>query len=162
MIWTVIFAVTSICTSKFYIFQVPSPLGSKPAFPWGLQSPHLPPGVVSTQPLGFSSHANSISTGVPGVMQAGVNVPGSMAAGAGVGASQPAPCPYVSAPSAASYALYNRDSCSNSIASLRLKAKQHSGVTGVPAGFGYAAVPTRQPSTLSACQYAVGNGTGMV
>ena len=93
-------------------------------------------------------------------MQAGVNVPGSVA-GAGVGASQ-APCPYASAPSAASYALYNRDSCSNSIASLRLKAKQHSGVTGVPAGFGYAAVPARQPSTLSACQYAVGNGTGMV
>ena len=137
--------------------KVPSPLSSKPSFPWGLNTSHLP-GVVSTQPLGFPSHSNSISTG----MMQGVNVNVPSMTGTGMGASPAGtPCPYATPPSA-SYALYNRDSCSNSIASLRLKAKQHSGVTGVPTGFGYAAVPARQPSTLSACQYAVGNGAGMV
>ena len=71
--------------------------------------------------------------------------------------SPASPCPY--APPGAPTYLYNRDQCSNSIASLRLKAKEHSTGFGYP---GVSSVAPRQP-TLSACQYAtVGNGTAIV
>ncbi|GAB1603414.1 pituitary homeobox x [Argonauta hians] len=121
--------------------KVPSPLGPK-GFSWGLNSVNHLPSVVTTQPMCFSSPASSISSsmvggGVPNVASMG-NV-----------TSPNTACPY--APPAPPY-IYNRDQCSTSIASLRLKAKQHS-------PFGYPTVPTRQP-TLSACQYAtVGNGS---
>lgn len=131
--------------------KVPSPLSSK-TFPWGLNmngtvNPHLS-SVVSTQPaLGFSSSPGPIS---------GINSATSMMAAAGSVGSVPAnmgsaaaPCPY--GPQPPTY-LYNRDQCSNSIAALRLKARQHS------TSIGYPPMPPRQP-TLSACQYAtVGNG----
>lgn len=134
--------------------KVPSPLSSK-TFPWGLNmnmngtvNPHLS-SVVSTQPagLGFSSGSpGPISSINSASMMAGTvgTVPGNMG-------SAGAPCPY--GPPAPTY-LYNRDQCSNSIAALRLKAKQHT-------TFGYPTMPPRQP-TLSACQYAtVGNGGGV-
>lgn len=132
--------------------KIPGPLGSK-SFPWGLNSVNPLPNVVSSpSAMCFSSPtgaANSMGTSM---------VPGSMNVHTGVGSnvSNPtSPCPY--AAPAPPY-LYNREQCSSSIATLRLKAKQHSSVTN----FAYPAVPTRQP-TLSACQYAaVGNGTGMV
>ncbi len=75
--------------------------------------------------------------------------------------SPASPCPY--APSAAPTYLYNRDQCTSSIASLRLKAKEHSTGLGYPSvGVGMGGVTPRQP-TLSACQYAtVGNGTSLV
>ncbi|XP_046352864.1 pituitary homeobox x-like isoform X1 [Haliotis rufescens] len=126
--------------------KVPSPLGSK-TFPWGLNmnmnspvNPHLS-SVVSTQPLGFTTSPNNINS-INSSMVAGVSsVPGNMN-------SPSTPCPY--APPAPPYYI-NRDQCSNSIAALRLKAKQH-------ATFPYGPMASRQP-TLSACQYAtVGNG----
>lgn len=126
--------------------KIPAPLGAK--YPWGLNSVNPLPSVVSSQPMCFSSPGNSMSTSMVPTMNVH-SVP------TGVGGNVTTPtspgCPY--ATPAPPY-LYNRDQCSNSIASLRLKAKQHT-------NFGYPGVPTRQP-TLSACQYAaVGNGTGM-
>jgi hypothetical protein len=126
---------------NYWATKVPSPLGAK-TFPWGLNSvnPHLS-SVVSTQPMCFSS-PSSMSNSISNAMMPNVqNVPTNMG-------SSSTPCPY--GPPGAPY-LYttNRDQCSSSIASLRLRAKQHS-------TFGY---PPRQPS-LSACQYAtVGNGS---
>ncbi|OWF51784.1 pituitary homeobox x-like isoform X1 [Mizuhopecten yessoensis] len=125
--------------NNYWATKVPSPLGSK-SFPWGLNSvnPHLS-SVVSTQPMCFSAPSSSINNS----MVANVpNLPSNMT-------NTGAPCPY--APPAPPY-IYtpNRDQCTNSIASLRLKAKHHS--------YGYPPVNPRQP-TLSACQYAtVGNG----
>ncbi|ESO85818.1 hypothetical protein LOTGIDRAFT_179482 [Lottia gigantea] len=119
--------------------KVPSPLGSK-SFPWGLNmnsqmNPHLS-SVVSTQPLGFSSSPSNISS---------INsMVGSVPSVSNMNSPTP-PCPY--APPAPPY-IYNRDQCSNSIAALRLKAKQYSH---------YPSMSPRQP-TLSACQYATVNG----
>lgn len=131
-------------TNNYWAAKVPSPLGTK-TFPWGLNSvnPHLS-SVVSTQPMCFSNPASSISSTMVGNMP---SVPANMS-------NTGAPCPY--APPAPPY-IYspNRDQCSSSIASLRLKAKHHS------TSFGYPPVNHRQP-TLSACQYAtVGNSGGV-
>ncbi|XP_014404871.1 PREDICTED: pituitary homeobox 3 [Myotis brandtii] len=63
-------------------------------------------------------------------------------------------CPYASAAAAAAAAAASspyvyRDPCNSSLASLRLKAKQH-------ASFSYPAVPGPPPAAnLSPCQYAV-------
>ncbi|KAK3612378.1 hypothetical protein CHS0354_031971 [Potamilus streckersoni] len=121
--------------------KVPSPLGSK-TFPWGLNSvnPHLS-SVVPTQQMCFSSPSSSISSSmvsnVPSV-PTNMNNPASP-----YGYSPQAP-PYIYSP--------NRDQCSSSIATLRLKAKHHS------TAFGYSSMTARQP-TFSACQYAtVANG----
>ncbi|KAK3091514.1 hypothetical protein FSP39_020384 [Pinctada imbricata] len=128
-------------SNNYWATKVPSPLGTK-TFPWGLNSvnPHLS-SVVSTQPMCFSSPSSSISNSMVGNVP---NVPTNMS-------NTGTPCPY--APPAPPY-IYspNRDQCTSSIASLRLKAKHHSTT------FGYPPVNPRQP-TLSACQYAaVGNG----
>ncbi|XP_050392911.1 pituitary homeobox x isoform X2 [Patella vulgata] len=120
--------------------KVPSPLGTK-SFPWGLNmnsqmNPHLS-SVVSTQPLGFSSSPSNISS-INSMVGSVPNISSNMN-------SPTPPCPY--APPAPPY-IYNRDQCSNSIAALRLKAKQYAH---------YPSVSPRQP-TLSACQYATVNG----
>ena len=129
--------------------KVPSPLGSK-AFPWALNSMNPLSSVVSSQPTCFSSAGGSMT---PGMVQT-MNVPSVQSVGGNVG-SHGSPCPY--APGAPTY-LYNRDQCSNSIASLRFKAKQH----GTPS-FGYPTMGAGQTPSLSPCQYAsVGNGTTMV
>ncbi len=111
-------------------------LGSK-TFPWGLNSAvnHLSP-VVNTQPMCFSSPPNNMSTSMVPTM----NVPSVPSVGSNV-ANPASPCPY-----AASY-LYNRDhQSSDSLATLRLKAKQHS------TNFSYSGMSSRQ-TPLSACQY---------
>lgn len=113
--------------------KVPSPLGGK-SFPW--------PSLNSVNPLGFGPST-------PPAAISGMGPAVSMSAGAG-GAG--APCPYA-APAAAPPYVY-REQCptmTSSIASLRLKAKQHTA-----AGFGtYAGtVSPRQTPTLSPCQYA--------
>ncbi|XP_064618350.1 pituitary homeobox x-like isoform X2 [Liolophura sinensis] len=121
----------------------PSPLGAK-GFPWGLNSVNHLSSVVTSQPVCFPTPSNSISSNS---MVGSMNVPSVPAMTSNM--SSPAPCPY--APTASPY-IYNRDQCSNSIESLRLKAKQHS------TSLGFGGVPPRQP-TLSACQYAsIGNG----
>ena len=129
---------TGYSTYNNWAAKVPSPLGTKP-FPWGLNSVNPLPSVVSShqQLGGFSTTPTQITTMVPNMSVPSVGVASSM--------SNPgAPCPYASP--TPPY-LYNRDQCTNSIASLRLKAKHHS-------GFGYSTM-ARQPS-LSACQYANG------
>ena len=127
--------------------KVPSPLGSK-GFPWpGLNSVNHLGSVVSTQPMCFSSPA---STAISSSMVPTMNVPSVPTMGNNMNNPSPT-CPY--APPAPPYITYNRDQCTSSIASLRLKAKQHSGFSayGSPVG-------PRQP-TLSACQYANGTAT---
>ena len=134
--------------------KMSSPLASKP-FTWGLNAVNpLPPVVTSQPPMCFpppppvANHCGGGGAGggvVPGM---NMHHQGQMGGAAAAGS-----CPYASAP--APY-LYNRDQCTSSIASLRLKAKQHS------TSFPYPSVTGRQPPTLSACQYAgVGNATGM-
>lgn len=124
--------------------KVPSPLGTK-SFPWGFNSvnPHLS-SVVPSQPMCFSSPSNTISSSmvsnVPTV-PTNMNNPNS-------------PCPYASPAPPYIYSP-NRDQCTNSIAALRLKAKQHS------SPFSYPTMASRQP-TLSACQYATVGNTGAV
>ena len=137
--------------------KVPSPLNSK-TFPWGLSmnmnnavNHHLS-SVVTTQPgLGFPPSPGSMSSINSASMMAVAGAAGTIPVNLG---AVPNNCPY--GPQTPPY-IYNRDhmQCSNSIAALRLKAKQHT------SPFGYPSMPSRQP-ILSACQYgAVGNG-GMV
>ncbi|XP_072051163.1 pituitary homeobox 3-like isoform X2 [Amphiura filiformis] len=120
-----------------------TPLGSK-GFPWSLNS--VNPLSVSSQPVCFNTQTSMSSnfspTPVNGVVSQNLNSLNN-ATGATPG------CPYASV-STPPY-MY-REPCSSSIASLRLKAKQHS--TGM-GGFSY---PVRQSPTLSACQYAGING----
>lgn len=80
----------------------------------------------------------------------GMAVAGSGGHGGGV-----APCPYTAPPNP--YSMYRAEPCpamSSSIASLRLKAKQHSGFVG---SYGSVSPVSRAGSApLSACQYAGG------
>lgn len=128
--------------------KIATPLGSK-NFPWGFNAVnHLPSAMVpSPQQMCFSAAAaaNNIGSSMGPTMPPGI--------GTNLG-SPSSPCPY--APPAPPPYLYNsREQCSSSIASLRLKAKQHSTT------FPYAAMTSRQPA-MSACQYAsVGNVSGM-
>ncbi|XP_038614186.1 pituitary homeobox 3 [Tachyglossus aculeatus] len=105
-----------------------SPLGSQPMF--------SPPSSIASMPM-----PASMVPAAPG--------PASLQAlgggGGGGGGPGPGPCPYVSA-AAAPYVY--RDPCNSSLASLRLKAKQH-------ASFSYPAVPNAANANLSPCQYAV-------
>lgn len=139
--------------------KMSSPLASKP-FTWGLNAVNpLPPVVTSQPPMCFpppppvANHCGTVG-GAGGGVVPGMNMhhQGNMSGG---GAAAAGSCPFASPPPCPPY-LYNRDQCSSSIASLRLKAKQHS------TSFPYSSVTGRQPPTLSACQYAgVGNATGL-
>ncbi|KAH3860694.1 pituitary homeobox x-like isoform X1 [Dreissena polymorpha] len=126
--------------------KVPSPLGSK-SFPWGFNSvnPHLS-SVVPSQPMCFSSQSSSISSSMMNnnlpPVPTNMNNPNS-------------PCPYAS-PAPPYIYTPNRDTCTNSIAALRLKAKHHS-----TNPFSYPSMSPRQQS-LSACQYATVGNTGTV
>ncbi|XP_054710693.1 pituitary homeobox x-like [Uloborus diversus] len=118
--------------------KVPSPLGAK-SFPWpGLNSVNVNPLVSPSQGMGcFNASVPTSASMVPNV-----SMPtGSVTAGA--------PCPYAAPPSPYVY----REQCStmtSSIATLRLKAKQHTA-----GGFGsYGPMSPRQTPTLSPCQYA--------
>lgn len=126
--------------------KVPSPLSAK-SFAWGLNSVNVNPlsSVVPNQgtvPSMGMTCFNSPSSGI-GSMSS-VNMPTTSLN------SPSSSCPYAAPTPPYVY----RDQCSaasmsSSIASLRLRAKQHS------SGFGtYAPMSPRQPATLSACQYA--------
>lgn len=131
--------------------KVSTPLSSKP-FPWEINSMNHLSSVVTTQPSCFPSPSNQMTAGMVNMGVGGVGSVGSVGSNM---RSPTTPCPY--GPPPPTY-LYNRDQCSSSIASLRLKAKEHSSVTGLSA---YPGVASRQ-SSLSACQYApVSNGTAL-
>lgn len=127
--------------------KVPSPLGAK-TFPWpGLNSVNVNPlsSVVPSQGMtcfnGSSPAGISTASIVPSVSMPAVN---------SLSNSAP-PCPYATATPPYVY----REQCtsmSSSIASLRLKAKQHT-AAGLN-GFGYTPMSPRQTPTLSPCQYA--------
>ncbi|XP_041485611.1 pituitary homeobox x-like [Lytechinus variegatus] len=125
-------------------------LGTK-SFAWSLNT--VNPLSMTSQQMCFNpppttlSSTFSAATPVNGVGQ-GLNSLNNAAAAAAVGAAS---YPYGSPPGAPPY-MY-REPCTNSIASLRLKAKQHHS-SNVP-GLSY---PVRQSPTLSACQYAGLNG----
>lgn len=142
--------------------KVPSPLGAK-SFPWGLNSVNVNPltSVVPNQSGSMTSMAGAMScfntTTTGGITASSimptVNMQSAAAAAAATSLnSGSTPCPYATGPTPPY--VYRPDQCSaasmsSSIATLRLKAKQHS------SGFGtYASMSPRQPSTLSACQYA--------
>ncbi|XP_033644070.1 pituitary homeobox x-like isoform X1 [Asterias rubens] len=114
---------------------------SSKGFPWTLNTVN-PLSGVSNQPMCFNPQTTMSSSFPTTPVNGGLshqnlnNSPGAAA------------CPYASVP--ASPYVY-REPCSSSIASLRLKAKQHSGM----GSFSY---PVRQSPTLSACQYAGLNG----
>ena len=126
--------------------KIPSPLGAK-SFPWGLNSSVNPlPPVVTSQPMCFT--ASSGASSMTSSMVPNMNMPYSMANMSAAAAGMTpggATCPYGSMNSP--YFYPSRDTCSSSIASLRLKAKHHTGL-------GYPPVTNRQPPSLAACQYA--------
>lgn len=110
-----------------------SPLSSQPMF--------SPPNSITSMTMP-SSMVPSAVTGVPGSSLnnlGNINNLNSPSLNSAVSASA---CPYASTASPYMY----RDTCNSSLASLRLKAKQH-------ANFTYPAVQT-PASNLSPCQYA--------
>ncbi|EMP41796.1 Pituitary homeobox 3 [Chelonia mydas] len=111
-----------------------SPLSSQPMF--------SPPSSIASMTMP-SSMVSSAVTGVPGSSLnnlGNINNLNSPSLNSAVSSSA---CPYASTASPYMY----RDTCNSSLASLRLKAKQH-------ANFTYPAVQTAA-SNLSPCQYAV-------
>ncbi|XP_043240044.1 pituitary homeobox x-like [Amphibalanus amphitrite] len=126
--------------------KVPSPLAHKPFWP-GFDAGVNPLGVANQSP-GASIGMNCFSA-PPTVSTSPIGSP-SMT-------SSLSTCPYGSGAYAA-YAV-RPDQCpsmSSSIASLRLRAKQHSGGFSVPVGaYSPAAVSARsQTGNMAACQYA--------
>ncbi|XP_072881446.1 pituitary homeobox 3 isoform X1 [Hemitrygon akajei] len=119
---------------QFFNSMNVSPLSTQPMF--------SPPSSISSMTMPTSMVPSAV-TGVPGTSLNnlsnlnnlnGPSLNSAMSAGA---------CPYASSASPYMY----RDTCNSSLASLRLKAKQH-------ANFGYPGVQN-QVSNLSPCQYAV-------
>ncbi|KAK6633821.1 hypothetical protein RUM43_001414 [Polyplax serrata] len=135
--------------------KVPSPLGTK-TFPWSVN--HLT-SVVPTNHhqtgvgVNCFNTATSVSVAAAAGMSTGSMLPAGMSAG---NTTTGTACPY--GPPTNPYSMYRASTdlpnhaMTTSIASLRLKAKQHS----VSSSFGtYSPVTTRPSSTgLSACQYA--------
>ncbi|KAK7866650.1 hypothetical protein R5R35_000267 [Gryllus longicercus] len=157
---------SSYTTYNNWATKVPSPLGSK-SFPWSVN----PLGTVvptnhHQSPVNcFNSAAAASSVAASMTSGAGSMLPGSMttslsgvtAPGAG-GVSGPA-CPY--AAPAAPYTMYHHrtsepcSAMSSSIASLRLKAKQHtSSFVSSYAPVSPAAAARSNSTGLAACQYA--------
>lgn len=129
--------------------KVPSPLGTKPFWPVVPSNHHQSPVNCfnAATSVAAASMTGAASSMLPGAMSSGLT-----STPTAVGAQ---PCPYTTP--ANPYSMYHHrtatEPCtamSSSIASLRLKAKQHSGFVG------YSSVsPVRSNSTgLSACQYA--------
>nr|XP_044607961.1 pituitary homeobox 3 [Equus asinus] len=133
------------------------PLAAK-TFPFAFNSVNVGP--LASQPV-FSPPSSIAASMVPSAAAAPGTVPGPGALqGLGGGPPGLAPaavssgavsCPYASAAAAAAAAASSpyvyRDPCNSSLASLRLKAKQH-------ASFSYPAVPGPPPAAnLSPCQY---------
>lgn len=135
------------------------PLAAK-TFPFAFNSVNVGP--LASQPV-FSPPSSIAASMVPSAAAAPGTVPGpGTLQGLGGGPPGLAPaavssgavsCPYASAAAAAAAAASSpyvyRDPCNSSLASLRLKAKQH-------ASFSYPTVPGPPPAAnLSPCQYAV-------
>lgn len=149
--------------------KVPSPLGTK-TFPW----PVNPLGsVVSTNHHQnsincFNTSASSVAASMSTGTFSGSMLTGGMGSALTSGATgvQGTPaCPYTTPTNP--YSMYHHrsaDTCSSSIATLRLKAKQHS--TGFSSPYSVPSPVSRSNSTggggggLSACQYA-GLGVGL-
>nr|XP_057912668.1 pituitary homeobox 3 [Doryrhamphus excisus] len=115
-----------------------SPLSSQPMFsaPSSIPSMNMAPGMVPSAVPGVANNLGGLNN---------LNGPTALNSAA-VTAAAAANCPYAAAAAAASPYVY-RDTCNSSLASLRLKAKQHS-------NFAYPAVQN-PVSNLSPCQYAV-------
>lgn len=134
--------------------KVPSPLGTK-TFPWPVNPLTS---VVPSNHHQSSVNCFNAASSVTGMGTAGSMLPGTMGGGSGTTAP---PCPYTAPPNP--YSVYHHrapaepcSAMSSSIASLRLKAKQHS------SGFVYSSTsPAGRAGSagLSACQYA-GVGVG--
>ncbi|XP_037128289.1 pituitary homeobox 3 [Syngnathus acus] len=114
-----------------------SPLSSQPMF--------SPPSSIPSMNMA----SGMVPSAVPGVPGTGLNNLGNLnslnspTAAAAAAAAAAATCPYAGAASPYMY----RDTCNSSLASLRLKAKQHT-------NFAYPSVQN-SVSNLSPCQYAV-------
>lgn len=139
--------------------KVPSPLGTK-TFPWSV-NPLTSVNHHQSPVNCFNAAATSMSSGAGSMLPGAMTTPLS-ATSAPTGS---AACPY--APPTTPYSMYHHrtaEPCNvmtSSIASLRLKAKQHS------SGFSYSPVTPVTSSTsgrsstnsgLSACQYATAGG----
>ncbi|KFB52257.1 AGAP000190-PA-like protein [Anopheles sinensis] len=140
--------------------KVPSPLGAK-TFPWTVNP--LGTSIVSSNHHQnsincFNTSASSVAAGMAGT---GTMLPASMGTGltgtTGATGVSPTPCPYTTP--ANPYMYHHRataEPCtamSSSIATLRLKAKQHTSGFSSP----YSApspVSRSNSASLSACQYA--------
>ncbi|XP_033891881.2 pituitary homeobox 2 isoform X3 [Acipenser ruthenus] len=125
----------SLSTKSFPFFN------SMNVNPLSSQTMFSPPNSISSMSMS-SSMVPSAVTGVPGSSLNSLNNLNNLNPSLNSGVATSA-CPY--APPTPPYVY--RDTCNSSLASLRLKAKQHS-------SFGYASVQN-PASNLSACQYAV-------
>lgn len=146
--------------------KVPSPLGTK-TFPW----PVNPLGsVVSTNHHQnsincFNSSANSVAASMStgNILSNSIST-AAVAASAGIQGTPS--CPYTTPSNP--YSMYHHrtaaavsDTCTSSIATLRLKAKQHSSSFTNPYSLSPSPINSRGNSNgLSACQYA-GMGIGL-
>lgn len=146
----------SYSTYNNWATKVPSPLGTKPFWPVVPTNHHQSPVNCfnAASSVTGATMSGAVSSMLPGGMGTVMtSAPGSVSA---------QPCPYTTP--ANPYSMYHHRGASepctamsaSSIASLRLKAKQHSPFVG------YSSVsPVRSSSTgLSACQYA-GSGIGV-
>ncbi|XP_075421183.1 pituitary homeobox 2 isoform X2 [Ascaphus truei] len=124
----------SLSTKSFPFFN------SMNVNPLSSQSMFSAPNSISTMSMS-SSMVPSAVTGVPGSSLQSLNNLNNLSNPSLNSAVPTSACPY--APPTPPYVY--RDTCNSSLASLRLKAKQHS-------SFGYVQSPA---SNLSACQYAV-------
>ncbi|XP_074025338.1 pituitary homeobox homolog Ptx1 isoform X1 [Leptinotarsa decemlineata] len=137
----------SYSTYNNWATKVPSPLGTKPFWPVVPTNHHQSPVNCFNAAGAGASMTGAVSSMLPGAMGSVMtSSPGAVSA---------QPCPYTTP--ANPYSMYHHRSAaepcaamSSSIASLRLKAKQHTGFVG------YSSVsPVRSSSAgLSACQYA--------
>lgn len=144
----------SYSTYNNWATKVPSPLSTKPFWPVVPTNHHQSPVNCFNAATSVASMSGAASSMLPGAMGTGLtSTPGSVAA---------QPCPYTTP--ANPYSMYHHRSAtepctamSSSIASLRLKAKQHTGFVSYPS-----VSPVRSSSAgLQACQYATsGIGVG--
>ncbi|XP_019361806.1 PREDICTED: pituitary homeobox 1 [Gavialis gangeticus] len=119
-----------LSTKSFTFFNSMSPLSSQSMFP--------APSTISSMnmPSGMAHSA------VPPMAGSGLNNINNLSGSSLNSAMSSSACPY--GPPGSPYSVY-RDTCNSSLASLRLKSKQHS-------GFGYSGLQS-PGSGLNACQY---------
>ncbi|NWV95187.1 PITX1 protein, partial [Machaerirhynchus nigripectus] len=119
-----------LSTKSFTFFNSMSPLSSQSMF----SAPSSIPSMNMPSSMGHSA--------VPGMANSGLNNINNIS-GYSLNSAMSSPaCPY--GPPGSPYSVY-RDTCNSSLASLRLKSKQHS-------SFGYSSLQS-PGSSLNACQY---------